>query len=288
MTAIAIIFTILYVVGVTLISLKLRDILRNREKYEEKKLVRRAEESARNREHFPFFKSLSHQYSMVLLPIWLVSILACIGLLLVIYEIKAGAGNLILSGTFMIGGIASIFIMIPTILSILPLYIKTPFFAIIANESSYGARYGAWKEGFIMLLILFTVCFPFYGLAANNYIHYDEGGITTSMYFQLGETYTAYEDIEKVSIFANSTDDGEVTSLSYEVTLSDGRVVDLMTNSVPYFSDEVVEIHKILEKQDGVEFKITPLTYSDIKHMKVNLSPYQMKNVEYIFEGGNQ
>ena len=130
MTAIAIIFTILYVVGVALISLKLRDILRNREKYEEKKLVKRAEAKAHSKTHFPFFKSLSHQYSMVLLPIWLVSILVCIGLLLVVYEIKAGAGNPILSGTFMRGGVASIFIMIPTILSILPLYIKTPFFAI--------------------------------------------------------------------------------------------------------------------------------------------------------------
>ena len=285
MTAIAIIFMILYIVGIVLISLKLRDVLRNREKYEEKKLVRKAEAKARNKTHFTFFKSLSHQYSMVLLPIWIVSIFACIGLLLVIYEIKAGVGNLILSGTFMIGGLASLFIMIPTILSILPLYIKTPFFAIIASESSDGTRYGAWKEGFIMLLILFTVCFPFYGLAANNYIHYDEGGITTSMYFQLGESYTAYEDIKKVSISASSTSDGDVDSLTYEVTLSDGRAIDLMTKSLPYFSEEVVEIHKILEKYDDVEFEITPLTYSDMKYMKVNLSPYQMKNVEYIFGG---
>ena len=285
MTAIAIIFMVLYVTGVALISLKLRDILRNREKYEEKKLVKRAEARARSKAHFPFFKSLSHQYSMVLLPIWLVSILACIGLLLVIYKIKAGADSLILSGTFMIGGIASLFIMIPTIVSILPLYIKTPFFAIIASESSDGTRYGAWKESFIMLLILFTVGFPFYGLAANNYIHYDESGITTSMYFQLDETYTAYEDIKKVSISANSTSDGDVDSLTYEVTLSDGRAIDLMTKSVPYFSEEVIEIHKILEKYDDVEFEITPLTYSDMKYMKVNLSPYQMKNVEYIFGG---
>lgn len=285
MTAIAIIFMILYIVGIALISLKLRDIMINREKYEEKKLVRKAEAKARNKTHFTFFKSLSHQYSMVLLPILYVSILACIGLLLVIYKIKAGADSLILSGTFMIGGIASIFIMIPTIDSILPLYIKTPFFAIIANGSSDGTRYGAWKEGFIMLLILFTVCFPFYGLAANNYIHYDEGGITTSMYFQLDESYTAYEDIKKVSISASSTSDGDVDSLTYEVTLSDGRVIDLMTKSVPYFSEEVVEIHKILEKYDGVEFEITPLSYSDIKYMKINLSPYQMKNVEYIFGG---
>ena len=274
MTAIAIIFMILYIVGIALISLKLRDIMINREKYEEKKLVRKAEAKARNKTHFTFFKSLSHQYSMVLLPILYVSILACIGLLLVIYKIKAGADSLILSGTFMIGGIASIFIMIPTIDSILPLYIKTPFFAIIANGSSDGTR-----------LILFTVCFPFYGLAANNYIHYDEGGITTSMYFQLDESYTAYEDIKKVSISASSTSDGDVDSLTYEVTLSDGRVIDLMTKSVPYFSEEVVEIHKILEKYDGVEFEITPLSYSDIKYMKINLSPYQMKNVEYIFGG---
>lgn len=283
MTAIAIIFMILYIVGIVLISLKLRDVLRNREKYEEKKLVKKAD--ARRRDKVYFFKSLSHQYSMVLLPVWLVSILACIGLLLVIYKIKAGADSLILARTFMIGGLASLFIMIPTIFSILPLYIKTPFFAIIANEPSYGTRYGAWKESLIMLLVIFTVAFPFYGFAANNYIHYDEDGITTSMYFQLDETYTAYEDIKKVSISANSTSDGDVDSLTYEVTLSDGRAIDLMTKSVPYFSEEVIEIHKILEKYDDVEFEITPLTYSDMKYMKVNLSPYQMKNVEYIFRG---
>ena len=112
MTAIAIIFMILYIVGIVLISLKLRDVLRNREKYEEKELVKKADARKRNKEHLHFFKSLSHQYSMVLLPVWLVSILACIGLLLVIYKIKAGADSLILAGTFMIGGIASLFIII--------------------------------------------------------------------------------------------------------------------------------------------------------------------------------
>ena len=188
MTGVFVGFMIIYAVGIVLISLKLADIIKNPNKYEETKLVRKAEAQARSKAYFPLFKSLSHQYSMVLLPIWLVSMLVCIGLLLVIYEIKAGAGNLILPGTFMIGGLASLFIMIPTIFSILPLYIKTPFFAIIANESCDGTRYGAWKEGFIMLLVLFTVGFPFYGLAANNYIHYDDGGITTSMYFQLDET----------------------------------------------------------------------------------------------------
>ena len=285
MTGVFVGFMIIYVAGIVLISLKLLDILKNRDKYEEKKLVRKAEAQARSKAYFPLFKSLSHQYSMVLLPIWLISILACIGLLIVIYKIKAGAGGFILAGTFMIGGLASLFIMIPIINSVLPLYIKTPFFAIIAKDSCDGTRYGAWKESFIMLLVLFTVCFPFYGLAANNYIHYDEDGITTSMYFQLDETYTDYEDVKKVSISANSTSEGVVDSLSYEVTLSDGRVVDLMTKSVPYFSEEVMEIHKILEKQDGTEFEITPLTYSDIKYMKVNLSPYQMNGVEYIFEG---
>ena len=114
-------FMIIYAVGIVLISLKLADIIKNPNKYEETKLVRKAEAQARSKAYFPFFKSLSHQYSMVLLPIWLISILACIGLLIVIYKIKAGAGGFILAGTFLIGELASLFIMIP---SLIPCYLS--------------------------------------------------------------------------------------------------------------------------------------------------------------------
>ena len=61
MNAIFIIFAIIYAVGIVLISLKLADIIKNPNKYEDRELVQKAMKIQSERDYFRFFQSLSHQ-----------------------------------------------------------------------------------------------------------------------------------------------------------------------------------------------------------------------------------
>lgn len=288
MNAIFIIFAIIYVVGIVAISLKLRDIIKNKDKYEEPEVAEMARTRRREKKSLRFFQSLSHQYIVSLLPIWLLSIAGTNGLLKVFYRIIAGDNTLIIADTWLIGTIGMMFIMIPVIMAVIPLHIKTPFFAVVAEGGSKdGTRYAAWKEGFIMLLIVFVIGFPFYGFAANNYIYYDDEGITSSAYFQLGETYTAYEDVTKVEISVYY-DDGVIDSLSYRVTLSDGRTLEMSDGSRLFFPETTVELHRNIEKYSNAEFEIEPPTEEDYADLSEMLSEDKLENIKYVFEGDHQ
>jgi hypothetical protein len=288
MNAIFIIFAIIYVAGIVAISLKLRDIIKNKNKYMEPEVAELARTRRREKKYLRFFKSLSHQYIGVLMPILLLSIAGTNVLLKVFYRIIAGDNTLIVADTWLAGTISMLFIMIPVIMAVFPLYIKTPFFAVVAEGGSRdGTRYSAWKEGFIMLLIIFVIGFPFYGFAANNYIYYDDEGITSSAYFQLGETYTAYEDVTKVKISVYY-DDGVIDSLSYRVTLSDGRTLEMSDSTKLFFPETTVELHRNIEKYSNAEFEIEPPTEEDYANLSERLSEDKLENIKYVFEGDHQ
>jgi hypothetical protein len=222
------------------------------------------------------------------MPVWLLSIFGITGLLKVFYRIIAGKNTLILADTWLAGACGMLFIMIPVIMAVIPLHIKTPFFAVVAEGGSRdGTRYAAWKEGFIMLLIVFVIGFPFYGFAANNYIYYDDEGITSSAYFQLGETYTAYEDVTKVKISVYY-DDGVIDSLSYKVTLSDGRTLEMSDGTKLFFPETTVELHRNIEKYSNAEFEIEAPTEEDYANLSERLSEDKLENIKYVFEGDHQ
>ena len=66
MNLILMIFLIIYIVGIIAISLRLHDIIKNPDKYEDLELEARAAYKVANTKHCRFFKSLSHQYISIL------------------------------------------------------------------------------------------------------------------------------------------------------------------------------------------------------------------------------
>ena len=119
MNAIFIIFAIIYVAGIVAISLKLRDIIKNKNKYMEPEGAELARTRRREKKYLRFFQSLSHQYIGVLMPALLFSIFGITGLLKVFYKIIAGDNTLILAETWLAGACGMMFIMIPVIIAVI-------------------------------------------------------------------------------------------------------------------------------------------------------------------------
>ena len=275
--------TLIYIALTVAISLKLRDILKHPEKYEELELENRAYKRMRERKHFAFFQSLSHQYSFVTILFWIAICILSAALIYGILRLIAWDNELIFPGTALIGVIGMMFTGITVGMVIIPLHIKTTFFAVAVDGMFDGERYDIWKKAYISLLIFFALTFPFFILSSNNYIYYNDIGITSSAYFQLGEIYTAYEDIEEVRIYAHHDNDGDASALKYEIKLSDGKILDICTNN--YFNERTLDVHKKIEAQSDCKVNIEPLTDEDIAYLTKKLSKEKMEIVSYIFEG---
>ena len=96
MNLILIIFLIIYVVGIIAISLRLYDIIKNPDKYEDLELEARVADKVTKTKYCKFFKSLSHQYACILfIPSWLLFGLLSYTALRLIHKIMAGKVNLL-------------------------------------------------------------------------------------------------------------------------------------------------------------------------------------------------
>ena len=179
-------------------SIVCRDILKNPHKYQETALENKAYQEERKKKHCWFFKSLSHQYSFVSFPVCLLLAVLSAAVLYGIFKLIAGNSTMITPGPRLLGVIAMVFLNIDLGTVILPLHIKTTFFAVAVKDAFNGSRYSIWKKSYITLLIFFAITFPLYALSANHYIFYDHHGVTASGFFEITETYTAYEDIEEL------------------------------------------------------------------------------------------
>ena len=204
MNLILIIFLISYIVGIIAISLRLRDIIKNPDKYEDLELEARAADKVKNTKYCNFFKSLSHQYACILfIPSFILFGLLSYLALRLIHKIMAGESELIMLGGTIAGLIPALFLGIELIFTI-AYFIKTPFFAIAIDDACCsGGRLRNIKVNFICLLVSFVLLFPFYSLSANCYVHFDDEGINSSKYFELGETYTPYEDVLHAKVWMN-------------------------------------------------------------------------------------
>ena len=131
---------------------------------------------------------------------------------------------------------------------------------------------------------MFTVGFPFFVLGCNNYAHYSDSGITVSRYFQLNETYSAYEDIQEVSIYIHHNNKGKVNVICYEIRLSDGKRFDINDGAYRIVGKSTLEIHKLLEKRATCAPNITPLNDADLEYLKT-LDREKAEAIRYIFEG---
>ena len=135
MNLILIIFLIIYIVGIIAISLRLHDIIKNPDKYEDLELEARAADKVTNTKYCKFFKSLSHQYACI----WFIPSFILFGLLSylalrLIHKIMAGESELIMLGGTIAGLVPVLFLGIFLIFTI-AYFIKTPFFAIAIDDA---------------------------------------------------------------------------------------------------------------------------------------------------------
>ena len=272
-----------YLFSLTAISLKLRDILKNPHKYQETALENKAYQEERKKKHCWFFQSLSHQYSFVSFAVCLLLTVLSAGVLYGIFKLIAGNSTMITPGPRLLGVSAMFFLNIALGMVILPLHIKTTFFAVAVKDAFNGSRYSIWKKSYITLLIFFAITFPLYALSANHYIFYDHHGVTASGFFEITETYTAYEDIEEVRISIHRDRQGNASSLNYEIKQSNGRWLEL--NTTGYYNQKVLEIHKILETKENCKATVETPTQEDIAYIENHVSKETLDIVKYIFEG---
>jgi hypothetical protein len=195
----------------------------------------------------------------------------------------AGESELIMLGGTIAGIIPMQFLGI-FLTVIVAYFIKTPFFAIAIDDAwCHGGRAKNIKVGFICLLVSFTLAFPFYGLSANCYVHFDSEGISSSKYFELGETYTPYEDVVKAKIWMYYENE-EPEAVKYEITLPNGVTLDIASVNTKV-SEETLMLHKYLEQKGYCEVEVTPLTPADIEYLEEHASPEKLEIIKYIFEG---
>ena len=288
MTTVFVIMLLLYIVSCAAIGWKLYDVYHRPERYKEIELEDRARALEYEKKHFFFFQNLSHQYSMVNLLFMLLLTAIAYGVMVASSILTAGQDTVILLDTQFGGLAAMLFINITLGMVIVPLHIKTPFFAVSVDcMFNVDSRYATYRRGFTVLLISFLLLFPFYALGCNNYAHYDDTGIVTSKYFQIGETYTAYDEIEEVVIYVHHNNSGKIDTLHYYIHLSDGRrfdVNDVAGRSGHGLAKTTLELHKLIEQRATCSPTITPLTEDDLQYLSTR-SPEQAEAILYIFEG---
>lgn len=288
MTTVLAALLIIYLVSCAAIGWKLYDVYQRPERYREIELADRALELQREKRAWFLFQNLSHQYSMVNFLFTLILTVGAYGVTVACSYLTAGQDTVILLDTQIGGLIAMFFINITLGMVIVPLHIKTPFFAVSVDSMfNVDGRYATYRRGFTVLLISFALLFPFYGLGCNNYAHYSDTGITTSKYFQIGETYTAYDEIQEVIIYVHHDSSGKFDTLHYEIRLSDGRlfdVNDVAGSSGHRLADTTLEIHKLIERRAHFTPTITPLTDSDLQYLST-CSVQQAVAIQYVFEG---
>lgn len=288
MTVIIVVFLVLYVASSAAICWKLYDIHKRPERYKELELEDAARALQYEKKSFVFFQNLSHQYSMVNLLFVLLLTAVAYGVAVACAYLTAAGDTVILLDTQLFGLTAMFFVNIILGLAIIPLHIKTPFFAVsVDGVFNVEGRYAIYKRAYSVLLIFFVLAFPFFGLGCNNYAHYNDAGITVSKYFQFGETYTAYDEIEEVVIYVHHDNSGKFSSIHYQLKLSNGKlfdVNDVAGSNGHVVSETTLEIHKLLEKQANCAPTITPLSDADLEYLST-LSTERASAIQYVFEG---
>lgn len=144
-----------------------------------------------------------------------------------------------------------------------------------------------FRLAYLTFLILFALGFPFVALSCNNYIYYGESGITSSAYFQLNETFTAYADIEKVQIYVSHNKHGQPDQFHYDIALTDGRTLNVNNSGTgcKYIASTTQEIHKYIAFYGSCTAEITPLNDDDIRYIETQLSADRAQAVYEVFGG---
>ena len=282
------VLSLIYIVVIILTIFKLIDIRKNPEDYEDRELVRKTEIIYANKRYdfCGFFKSLSHQYSMVTFLFFIM--LTVIGILLIlgINRLYAGNNGYIFLGSSLSGGVALLFLCMPIGMGMIPLAIKKPFFVITTLEL-FNTEYRPkiFKKTYFWFLVIFIIAWPFVMLSSNNYGYYTNEGVYINKYFQIAETYTPYNEISKVEIYVSHNNNEEINSLNYILYLSDNSMINInsQNSEKKIFRDCVMKIHKYLVEASSCEFIVTPLSEKDLEIYKQKTSTEDYQNLLKIF-----
>lgn len=275
-------WVLIYLGGIVAISLKLRDIVKNPAKYEEEELEDEACRRSAKAKTF-FFKSLSHRY-LCLIGIPFFVAFPAVGWLVIkgCHHLLLGSNASLAADLSMIGVLAAEFLGIG-FMGVIPFHIRKPLFAVMTLDLFNGDRARRWKKAYIMILIMFILTVPFIGLSCTHYAGYNESGITTSGYFQVGETYTAYTDVTEAKVELHRDENDRPTRVSYEVRLADGTFWNI--NSSDTCSRSTLTIHESLLAAGCTVHFDSPLTETDIAYLRENYSAAAVERMVALFEG---
>lgn len=275
-------WVLIYVGGIVAISLKLRDIVKKPAKYEEEDLEDEACRLNAKAKTF-FFKSLSHRYNCLIgIPFFVA--FPAVGWLVIkgCHHLLLGSSASLAADMSMIGVLAAEFLGIG-FMGVIPFHIRKPLFAVMTLDLFNGDRAKRWKKAYIMILVMFILTVPFIGLSCTHYASYNDSGITTSGYFQVGETYTAYSDVTEVHIELLRDKNDQPTGLHYKVCLSDGTLWNI--NSGDTCGKSTLTIHeRLLAAGCTVHYEST-LTEADIAYLSENYSAPAVERTVALFEG---
>ena len=179
--------------------------------------------------------------------------------------------TLLFFGSFYCGVFAVFLVALVLVGIVLPLHLfpQIPL-QTLRRELGASSRRDGWKRGILMFLIIFAVGFPFFALGNETYACFDENGISRSGFFEIGETHTAYEDVEGVHIYINHNSRGEVDVFCYEVTFSDGKRVNVNYPNTGrgYFDGKILQLHRYLEERSTCEAVVDALSETDLAYLE--------------------
>ncbi len=275
-----------YLTTVAILGFKAADTRNHPEKYADPELEARGDYLIQTKRYCRFFKSLSHQYSMVGMLIAFV-ILGGIGLFISFLNNAVFIGERtslqVDAATFsMLGGMFLSFILG---LAIIPLLIKTPFFDVLLRDMfNVWGRPAIARRAYTIFLVLFILLAPFTIQPATYYYCYDEEGIYYSEYFEFRESVLRYEDIEAVNIYIEHNNSGKITQATYEIVFN-GKTknVNRPNQGAKSYSENIRTIHQYIRQTDCA-INVTPLTEQDKREFEERLSEDKLEILYYLFD----
>ncbi len=277
-------FLICYLAVILLIALKLRHITVYPEKYDHPELEACADRLLLSKKHCRFFRSLGHQYSMPCLLFTLLLTALAFGAVYLMQKLLCAGSVLIFQSTAFCGAIAALFLNIVLGMGIIPLSVKTPFFAVVAREAfNLKKRRLIYKRAYKLLLFFFILTAPFMYLSANHYLCYNDEGIRSSLYWEITEQQIAYQDIACAKIYLSHDNSGKISAFHYDIARNDVKTVNI-NHTDGSFSQDTLTIHKKLKALDACVFEITPLNESDRLYISEKLSTKAAEAVNEIFK----
>ncbi len=270
-----IISILIYVLCLSFFIYKIVDTKKHPEKYEDEALDLQADLLEKRKDFCGFYKSLSHQYSMVN---FLFCLIVAAALSLICWFINKvvfiNNMNYIALGGQYVSMIPALFIGIGVGFTYIPMLIKTPFFAVSVRDN-FNTEYRPkiYQKSCIMCFIMLAVGMPFMILSMDTYLCYDEKQITYSSYFELQANVLEYKAVKEVSMDIIVGEEIDNTGFVYIIkTASQEKQIKFLIGDKHL--NDIYVIHKNIQKQ------------SDCYFNKVNITneEYQLINNRFTYE----